>query len=111
MDARLLKCWASMRFNDVMWLDPGSVLMSEAGLEATMSRSKTSNKLKKADAMKIFVSASSLRRGKDLADGGREGCAWCLRWFDVHVSFAERRPCVREGEAGPISRRFFCWLL
>ena len=63
---RLLKCWASMRFDDLMWLDPDSVLMSEAGLEATMSRSKTSNKLKKADAMKIFVSASSLRRGKEL---------------------------------------------
>ena len=46
-----------MRFDDLMWLDPDSVLMSEAGLEATMSQSKTSNKLKKADALKIFVSA------------------------------------------------------
>ena len=42
-----------------MWLDPDSVLMSGAPLEATMSQSKTSNMLKKADAMKIFVSATA----------------------------------------------------
>ena len=56
---RLLKRWASMRFDDLMWLDPDSVLMSEARLEGTMSQSKTLNKLKKADAMKVFVSATA----------------------------------------------------
>ena len=68
---RLLKYWASMRFDDLVWLDLDSVLMSEARLDD--GQSKTSNKLKKADAMKIFVSPAAFIAEKTwLMDGERE---------------------------------------
>ena len=62
---------ASMRFDDLMWLDPDSVLMS---LKATMSYSKTSNKLKKADAMEIFVSAAAFISEKTWLMDGEKDC-------------------------------------
>ena len=76
---RSLKYWASMIFDDLVWLDPDSVLMSEAGLEATMSQSKTSNKLTKADALKIFVSTAAFFSEKTwLMEGKKFGVAFAL---------------------------------
>ena len=107
---RLLKYWASMRFDDLMWLDPDSVLVSEAGLEATMSQSKTSNKLKKADALKIFVSATAFISEKTrLMDGEKDwrgACGGSMLMFplpNVDLESVKEKP-VRYREASALSQ-------
>ena len=107
---RLLKYWASMRFDDLMWLDPDAVLMSEAGLEATMSQSKTSNKLKKADALKIFVSATAFISEKTwLMDGEKDwrgACGGSMFMFplpNADLESVKEKP-VRYRESSALSK-------
>ena len=103
---RSLKYWsnpASVRFDDLVWLDPDSVLMSEAGLEATMSQSKTSNKLRKADALKIFVYTAAFFSEKTWLKVWRGVCVGSLFMFPLPnanlESVKEKRGRYQEASA------------
>ena len=107
---RLLKYRASMRFDDLMWLDLDSVLMLEAGMEATMSQSKTSNKLRKADALKIFVSTAPFFSEKTwLMEGEKDwrgACVGSLFMFplpNADLESVKEKP-VRYREASALSQ-------
>ena len=70
-----------------------------------MSQSKTSSKLKKADALKIFVSAAASISEKTGLMFGEKGLAWCLWWFMFllpnadHESVKEKPVRCREASA------------
>ena len=41
---KMLKFWASLRFNDLQWLAPASMVVAVEGLRASLPRTKTSGR-------------------------------------------------------------------
>jgi hypothetical protein len=56
---RLIKLWASLRFSDVQWTSPASLVMDAQGLTGTLSRTKTSGVGKSVLSQPFYVASDS----------------------------------------------------
>ena len=58
---KLLKFWASLRYDDLQWLPPASMVLTAAGLHATLPRTKTSAPGKRAATLTATISSDAPR--------------------------------------------------
>ena len=56
---RLVKVWASLRYDDLSWLAPAALRLGTRGLEATLRRTKTSGAGRRVRELPLLVSCAS----------------------------------------------------
>ena len=56
---KLLKFWASLRYDDLQWLAPASLVLTAEGLHATLPRTKTSGPGKRAAVLMATISSDA----------------------------------------------------
>lgn len=52
---RLVKYWATLRWDDLMWMDPATVQISSRGLAATLARTKVTGPGKTVEVLNIHI--------------------------------------------------------
>ena len=82
--AKLLKPYGAMRWDDLKWVDPATVLLTARGLEATLLRTKTSGAGKKVAVLYLYV-----------CNGAWLGCPeWPACGFDVWKCLCAGAKCM-----------------
>ena len=77
---KLVRVWASLRFDDHRGLDPRSLMLTSTGWSGTLTQTKTSGAGKAREELPLFVSASAY-----LARAGWFSAGWGL-WSAVDPS-------------------------
>ena len=87
---RLVKAWASLRHDDLAWLSPSAIIISESGLSATMARTKTTGGSKRVRTLPVYVSREAFFFHEKWLDEGwalwQRFAPWDRDHFFVHLS-------------------------
>ena len=102
---KLLKFWASSRYDDLQWLAPASMVLTAAGLHATLSRTKTSGPSKRSATLTATITSDAwLVSPRWLAEGlchlealrNRPGLSFALLLIYKGCAIATRAIMMRQ---------------
>ena len=79
---RLIKYWASLRFDDLRWVDPATVVITAEGLRMNLTRTKVTGPGKKVGTLTAFVSTAAYY----------ECSAWLACGVEVRMAHFARIP-------------------